>query len=58
MTEGYRSRKFIITGIGMTMGFVLALFSKVDANIALILAAGIGAYNWANVKQANGKQNA
>lgn len=55
--NGYGSRKFLITGLGMAMGFVLALLGKVDANIALILVAGIAAYNWANVKHSNGKAN-
>ncbi len=53
--NGYGSRKFIITLTGMVMATVLALFGKVDANVALVLAAGIAAYNWANVKHKNGE---
>lgn len=52
--NGYRSRKFIITLTGMVLVSVLAFLGKVDANVALVLAAGIAAYNWANVKHKNG----
>jgi len=52
--SGYGSRKFIITLTGMVLAALLAFFGKVDANVALVLAAGIGAYNWANVKHKNG----
>ena len=48
---GYGSRKFLVTIYGMTMAVFLAAISKLDANAALVLAAGIGAYNWANVNQ-------
>lgn len=44
------SRKFIVTMSAMLAGVVLAAFGKFDANVGLLLAAGIGAYNWANVK--------
>ena len=51
----FGSRKFIVTMTGMFLCAGLAVLSKVDANVALVLGAGIGAYNWANVKyQANG----
>lgn len=50
----YQSRKFIVTMFGMTGGFALAYLGSLDANMAMIVAAGIGSYNWANVK-ANGK---
>ena len=53
--NGYRSRKFIVTMTGMALVSILAFAGKVDANVALVLAAGIAAYNWANVKHANGE---
>ena len=53
--NGYGSRKFIVTIVGMVLASVLAFVGKVDANVALVLAAGIAAYNWANVKHANGE---
>ena len=53
--NGYGSRKFIVTMLGMILATALAFAGKVDANVALVLAAGIGAYNWANVKHANGE---
>ena len=53
--NGYGSRKFIVTVLGMTLAAALAFVGKVDANVALVLVAGIAAYNWANVKQANGE---
>ena len=52
--NGYASRKFIVTMFGMTGGFVLAYLGKLDANMAMIVAAGIASYNWANVKHNNG----
>ena len=54
MTDGYGSRKFIVTLVGMFLATGLAAFGKLDANGALVLGAGIGAYNWANVRH---KQN-
>ena len=55
--NGYASRKFIVTVLGMTGGFVLAYTGKLDANMAMIVAAGIASYNWANVKHNNGASN-
>jgi len=51
-TDGYSSRKFIVTMSGMAATVVLAAIGKMDANAGLVLAAGIGAYNWANTVQA------
>lgn len=51
MAEGYGSRKFLITMAAMAMATGLAAYSKLDANGALVLMAGIGAYNWANLRQ-------
>ncbi|KKN76175.1 hypothetical protein LCGC14_0373860 [marine sediment metagenome] len=49
--NGYASRKFLVTMYGMTGGFALAYFGKLDANMAMIVAAGIASYNWANVRE-------
>ena len=48
---GYASRKFVVTMTGMFLGVGLAAFGKLDANSAMVLAAGIAAYNWANLRQ-------
>ncbi len=48
--NGYASRKFLVTVYGMTGGFVLAYLGSLDANMAMIVAAGIASYNWANVR--------
>lgn len=50
MDHRLMSRKFIVTMTAMFAGVALAASGKFDANIGLLLAAGIGAYNWANVK--------
>ena len=49
--DGYGSRKFLITLTAMVLATGLAVASKLDANSALVFAAGIGAYNWANLRQ-------
>ena len=46
----YGSRKFLITGLGMVCATVLGAMGNMDANVAMVLAAGIAAYNYANVK--------
>jgi hypothetical protein len=51
-TDGYRSRKFIVTMAAMVSAVVLAALGKMDANTGIVLAAGIAAYNWANAAQA------
>lgn len=48
--DGFASRKFIVTLFGMVCATGLAAIGKVDANVALVLTGGIGAYNWANVR--------
>ncbi len=58
----YTSRKFIVTMTGMLLGIVLMVFGAlVDPPegfwgalpaLFILLAAGIGAYNWANVRYA------
>ncbi len=52
--DGWGSRKFIVTLAGMLLATLLGMFAKLDANSALVLGAGIAAYNWANVKHKNG----
>ena len=47
---GYGSRKFVVTFGGMILATGLAAFGKLDANTALVLTGGIGAYNWANLR--------
>jgi hypothetical protein len=51
MGEGYGSRKFLITMAAMVLATGLAAFENLDANGALVFAAGIGAYNWSNLRQ-------
>ena len=46
----YGSRKFLITLGGMLLATGLAAAGKLDANGALVLAAGIAAYNWSNLR--------
>ena len=46
--EGYR--KFTITLIGMFLAASLAYIGKLDGNAAMVLMAGIGAFNYANYK--------
>ncbi len=53
--DKYGSRKFIVTMTDMALAAVLAAIANMDTHVALVLAAGIGAYNWANVSHANGK---
>lgn len=60
--NGYGSRKFIVTLLGMLLcaGIaVLAMFLKAEPSAAALLGigAGITAYNWANVKHANGENH-
>ena len=60
----YGSRKFIVTMLGMLLGFVVIIFGAVFdppegfwgalPALFILLAAGITAYNWANVRY---KQN-
>lgn len=54
--DGYGSRKFLITGGAILCTTGLAMLSKVDANVALVFVACVGAYNWANLRhhQSNG----
>lgn len=60
--NGYGSRKFIVTLLGMLLcaGIaILAMFLKAEPSAAALLGigAGITAYNWANVR-ANGTAQA
>lgn len=58
----YASRKFLVTMTGMLLGVVLVMFGAIYdppdgywtalPSLFILLAAGIGAYNWANLRQA------
>ena len=55
------SRKFIVTMTGMALGTVVTLFGATAAvpdgywgalpALFILFAAGIGAYNWSNLRQ-------
>ena len=49
--DGYGSRKFLVTLAVIACTTGLAAYSKMDANVALVFAAGIAAYNWSNLRQ-------
>ncbi len=54
--NGYGSRKFIVTLLGMLLcaGIaILAMLLKVEPSAAALMGigTGIGAYNWANSKE-------
>jgi hypothetical protein len=53
MDRDYASRKFIVTMYSITGAFVLAYFKLLTGDVAMIVAAAIASYNWANVR-ANG----
>jgi len=46
--NGYGSRKFIVTMLGMVLGFILALAGKMTGDVSLVLVAAIGGYHIAN----------
>jgi hypothetical protein len=48
--KDYASRKFIVTMYGVTGAFALAYFQLLTGDVAMIVAAAIASYNWANVK--------
>lgn len=53
----FKSRKFIVTMMGMWMLFILAVAAMAlkvspDATAMMGIAGGMGAYQWANVKWA------
>ena len=48
--NGYGSRKFLITGLSILATVLLAYFSKMTGDVAIVLAAGIASYNYANYK--------
>ena len=48
--KAYASRKFIVTVLGMLTAVALAYFSKMDGDVAIVLAAGIASYNYCNYK--------
>jgi len=59
--EGYASRKFVVTMTGMGLGTLVtlvAMFADPDpafygalTGFFLLLGAGIGAYNWSNLRE-------
>ncbi len=51
-TVKYRSRKFLITLTTLIATTALAYSSKMSSDVALVFAACVAAYNWANVKKA------
>jgi len=63
ITQGYRSRKFIVTMYAMTIGGLItttAMFVRPDdgfytalSGFFILLGTGIAAYNWANLKEGN-----
>ena len=48
---GFVSRKFLVTMTGMALATLLALADKMSGDVAIVLGAGIGAYNWANLRE-------
>ena len=49
----YSSRKFIVTMTGILGSFVMAYLGKMTPDVAIVVGAGIGAYNWASAKVSN-----
>ncbi len=49
--NGYGSRKFLITAIVILITAALAAAGKMDQAVALVFAACISSYNWANAKE-------
>lgn len=60
-TQGYRSRKYIVTMYAMTLGGLItsvAMFASPEegfftalGGFYILLAAGITAYNWSNLRE-------
>lgn len=46
--NNYGSRKFIVTMLGMILTAVLAFYSKMTGDVALVMAAAITGYHLAN----------
>ena len=46
--NGYGSRKFIVTIVGMTLTFILAYAGKMSGDASLVMIAAIGGYHLAN----------
>jgi len=49
--DGFRSRKFIVTMSVLVSASVLAYFSKITPDVAVVFSACVAAYNWANLRQ-------
>ncbi len=54
MDSKFMSRKYHVTILGMILATGLALAGKMSGDVGIVLAAGIAAYNWANVRAGNG----
>jgi len=50
LVNGYASRKFLITVSTILITAALAYFDKLSSDAALVFAAAIASYNWANAK--------
>lgn len=60
-TQGYKSRKFVVTMYAMTIGSLItggAMFASPAegfftalSGLYILLAAGIAAYNWSNLRE-------
>ena len=55
--NGYRSRKFLITGAVILITAGLAYLDRMNGNTGLVFAAAIASYNWANAKGHTNGQN-
>ena len=61
MGDGYRSRKFIVTLLGLILGTGVLMFGALYTppveywgalpSFFILIAAGISAYNWSNLRQ-------
>ena len=49
--DGFRSRKFLITASTVVLTAGLAYFQVMSGDVALVFAAAISSYNWANSRE-------
>ena len=47
----FGSRKFIVTCSTVVLTTALAYFGKMSSDVAMVFAACIASYNWANLRQ-------
>jgi hypothetical protein len=50
MDNKFRSRKFIVTVCGMSAGVIAAYTGNMSGDLAMILATGMGMYNYSQGK--------